>query len=115
MTEAERYGDVQMEFPVFSVKHEEGPIQGVSPELSVSPAEVDFVQETSLPVLEDLVSQGSWTGEPEFEGCTIQRVLGMPEFTLVPCGMERSTMTRRAVESFFGLVIKGFERGQSKG
>ena len=30
----------------------------VSPKLSVSPAEVDFVEEASFPVLEDLVGQG---------------------------------------------------------
>ena len=41
--------------------------------------------------------------------------LGIPELTLEPCGMERSTMTRRAEESFFGLVIIGLERAQSNG
>ena len=75
MTEAERYGHVQVEM-VFPIEHKESPIQGVSLELSVGPAGVDFVEETSLPILQDLVSQGSGVGEPEIEGGTVQGVLG---------------------------------------
>ena len=75
MTEAERYGDVQVEL-VFPVEHKERPIQGVIPELSVGPAEVDFVEETSLPILQDLVGKGRGVVEPKFEGCTVQGVLG---------------------------------------
>ena len=67
MTKAEGDGDVQEKL-VFPLKHEEGPIQGVSPELSVSPAAVDLVEEAVLPVLQDLVGQGSLVGEPELEG-----------------------------------------------
>ena len=44
-----------------------------------------------------------------------REVLGIPELMLHPCGMERSTMTRRAEESFIGLVIMGLKRGQSNG
>ena len=75
MSEAERGGNVQVEL-VLPMEHEEGPVQGVSPELSVSPAKVDFVEETSLSILQDLVGQGSGVGEPELEWGPIQGVFG---------------------------------------
>ena len=66
MTKVKGNGNVQEEL-VFPLQHEEGPIQWVSPELPVGPAEVDIVEESALPVFQDLVGQGSWVGEPELE------------------------------------------------
>ena len=40
--------------------------------LSVSPAEVDFVEEASFTILEDFVSQGCRVGEPELKRSTVQ-------------------------------------------
>ena len=42
MPEAEGDGDVKVML-IFPLKHEEWPIQGVGPELSVSPTEVHFI------------------------------------------------------------------------
>ena len=42
MSEAERDGDVKVML-IVPLKHEEWPVQGVGPELSVSPTEVLFV------------------------------------------------------------------------
>ena len=67
MTEAEGDGDVQVEL-VFPMEHEEGPVKWICPKLSVSPAEVDFVEKASLAILENLVSQGGRFGKPEFKG-----------------------------------------------
>ena len=75
MTEAEGNGDVQVEL-VLPMKHEERPVQWICAKLSVSPTEVDFVEEASFAVLEDLLSQGGRVGEPELEGSTIQGCLG---------------------------------------
>ena len=55
------------------MEHEEGPIQWVCPERSVRPSEVDFVEETSLPILQYLVGQGSRFGEPQLEGDAARR------------------------------------------
>ena len=71
--EAEGDGDVQLKL-VFLVEHEKKPIQMVGLELSVGPVEVDFVEEAPLPVLEDLVGQGNWVGEPELEWSAVQRI-----------------------------------------
>ena len=58
MPKSERDGDVH-EILVFPLQHE----------LPVSPAEIYFVEETTLPLFQDLVGQSSWVGEPQLEWC----------------------------------------------
>ena len=114
MTAAELYENVRVEL-VFPMEHEEGPVEWICPKLSVRPAEVDFIEEASLAILENLVSQGSQLGSLSLKGAPSREVLGIPEITLAPCGIERSTITRLSVECFLGLVILGLVQGQSKG
>ena len=71
MTEAKRYGYVQVEL-VFPLEHEEWPVWRVGPKLPICPAEVDLVEQTPLAILEDLVDQSGWGWEPQFERGSIQ-------------------------------------------
>ena len=75
MAKAKGNGNVQEKL-IFPLQHEEGPVQGVSPELPVGSAEVDLVEQAASPIFQDLVGQGGCVGEPELEGGTVEGVLG---------------------------------------
>ena len=51
-------------------------VRSPGPELPVSSAEVHFVEQAAPSILQDLVGQGGWIGQPELEGRTVERVPG---------------------------------------
>ena len=53
MPESEGNGDVKVVL-IVPLKHEEWPVQGVGPELSISSTEVHFVKEASWSIFQDL-------------------------------------------------------------